>query len=173
MIRMPTGMDFGEKLKRAIGGRSYSEIARVVGCSPETIRKIADHGSLPRLDRALRICRAVDIPIGWASDPETDWPPPVSEKDMAAELVSQALAGAGLAGELTDDERQLLSRWRQLNDRQQGRVLGMVEGLGESAADAAEEIPPHERIALDKVRDLVRRELDKRDKVDRERRGAG
>lgn len=115
-----------------------------------------------------------EVSIDWLFD-DSQVNPPETVADKTAELVSQALAGAGLAGELTDDERQLLSRWRHLNDRQQGRVLGMVEGLGEAAADSAEEIPPNERIVLDKVRDLVGRELDKRARADsaKQRRGAG
>lgn len=167
--------DLADKARRAMAGRSYADIARLMGNKPENVRKWIDGSTMPLFVAGVQFCLALGIDPAWLADDSQDWPPPETVEDKTAELVGQALAGAGLAGELTDDERQLLSRWRQLNDRQQGRVLGMVEGLGEAAAEAADEVPPHERIVLDKVADLVRRELDKQQDAAaaKQQRGAG
>lgn len=168
-------MQIGKKMSKLRGGHSPEWVAKAISCHGGSIRRYETGEQKPRYDRALKLAVLFGVDTHWLLDDQQDWPPPETVADKTAELVSQALAGAGLAGELTDDERQLLSRWRHLNDRQQGRVLGMVEGLGEAAADSAEEIPPHERMVLDKVRDLVGRELDKRDRADsaKQRRGAG
>ena len=111
----------------------------------------------------------------WLLDDSADWPPPATDQQSATELVLRALRREGLAGELTGDERQVLAGFRRLGDRQQGRVLGIIEGLADAAdgSDAdVDPLPPHEREAITAVRAIVAREI-ARQTAPAQRKGAG
>jgi len=126
----------GEKIERLRAGTSYAAVARAAGCSEGNLRQLeAGKIASPRVELCLRIARHFGVPLDWLADEAQDWPPPASDDEQAAELVRGALVGAGLAGELTRDERELLSRYRSLSQRHRDRVLGLVIGLASSGGD--------------------------------------
>lgn len=126
----------GEKLQRLRGGTSYAEIGRAARCSAPTIRNIEAGGTLePSVALVARLATHFGVSLDWLADESQGWPPPASDDEQAAELVRGALVGAGLAGELTRDERELLSRYRSLSQRHRDRVLGLVIGLASSGGD--------------------------------------
>lgn len=132
-------VELAEKLRRVRAGRSYADVAREVGCSPGNIRKIEAEASRPGFDLGMRLARALGVPAEWLADDEADWPPPASEEGQAVELVRGALTKAGIAGDLTDEERELLAGFRQLAPAQQRELLGYLRGLaaGGSSRGAA------------------------------------
>ena len=139
-----------DKLSRLRGGRNYSEVARGVGYSTNAIRDVeAGRTDNPRIDLVRKLSEFYGVSLEWLADDSQDWPPPPTEKQQLTETLERVLAGAGLAGELNDDERELISGFRGLNGEARGRVLGMIEGLNASNAsppdlnpDLAEEPPP-------------------------------
>ena len=150
MIRA-TKMEFGEKIRRAMADRQISNawLARQVGCSPENIRKHIAEGTKPGFALGLRIAAVLEVDPFWLGDDKTVYPPPPTEKQQLTETLDRVLAGAGLAGELNEEERELVSGFRSLKGEARGRVLGMIDGLNASNAsppdlnpDVAEEPPP-------------------------------
>jgi len=118
-----------EKIRRLRGGRAYAELARAAGCSAPTVRDIATG---QRRDPSIRIIAGIaaflDVSIDWLVDDEQGWPPP-GGRDEASQLVRQALAGAGLIGDVSPEEREFLLRWRALPPELQQRALGYLIGL--------------------------------------------
>jgi hypothetical protein len=74
---------FREKLRKRVAELKLNKTraSRDAGLPPSTISSyLAKPDSLPRLDIALRIARAIDVPLEWLADDEQDWPPPASSK---------------------------------------------------------------------------------------------
>lgn len=112
---------------------SARQLASLVGCSPNTIIEIEEgETKAPSVWRIRKIADHLSVPLDWLTDNSADFPPPTSVAQEAASMVEAALTGAGLAGELTDDERELLAAWRRLNDRRRGELLGMARGWGDA-----------------------------------------
>lgn len=126
-------MELADKVRRARAGRSYAEIARAVGCTPANIRKIEAEASQPGFVLGVRLAWALNVPADWLADDSADWPPPVSDQARAEGLVRKALTGAGLVGELSEDERDLLAAWRRLSDRRRGELQGLATGWADTA----------------------------------------
>ena len=124
---MISAMDLSDKIRRAKGERNYSEIARAAApCSPENIRKIVDQGSEPRFKLGCRIARVLGVPAQWLGDDEQDWPPPPDQEQQGLELIRQALAGNGLIDQASDDERKLVTDFRQLNAQARSQIAELV-----------------------------------------------
>ena len=80
-------MKFHEKLKRRVQelGLNKAKAARDAGLPESTISSyLAKDDSLPRMDIALKIARAIGVPLEWLADDAQDWPPPVKTKTLAS-----------------------------------------------------------------------------------------
>ncbi len=132
------GMKLAEKIRRSKEGRGYADIAREVGCSSENVRKIIDQGSQPGFFLGVRLAKALDVPVDWLADDDQDWPPPETNKQKAVSMVEAALTGAGLSGELTPPEREVLRLYRMLEGDNRKKLEGMLLGLAFAGTDAAE-----------------------------------
>ncbi len=142
-------MELAEKIQRLRGTLSNAALGQAVGCSPSNIQNVARAGGQPSFAVGARLAKILGVPAEWLADDEQDWPPPPTEKQAATAAIERMLAGAGLVGELNEEERDLLVRFRALNDVSKGRMLGLAEGLNASNAsppdlnpDLAEEPPP-------------------------------
>ncbi len=127
-----------EKLRMARRGRSYVEIAHEVGCTPGNIRKIEAESSQPGFVLGVRLAEALGVPVNWLADDSADWPPPATPQQSAETLVREALTGAGLTGELTPPEREVLRLYRMLEGDNRKKIEGMLLGLAFAGTDAAE-----------------------------------
>ncbi len=149
-------MTIGEKLHRlrARAGDSYAKVGRVVSRSTNAIRDVeAGRTAQPSIQFAAGIARHYGVPLDWLADDAQGWPPPLSEKDKAVELVERALAGGGLAGELTDAERDLLAAFRSMTPEQRSRALGYVIGMRAGGSEAAADLGAELGEAVDQTRD--------------------
>ncbi len=73
------GVDFHTKLKLHIQAMELNKAkaARSVGLPANTISSyLAKPKSIPRADIALKIARAIRVPVEWLLDDDQDWPPP-------------------------------------------------------------------------------------------------
>lgn len=76
-------MTFHEKLRRRVQEKigNKAKAARDAGLPESTISSyLSKHASLPRIDIALKIARAIDVPLEWLADDSKDWPPPKAEE---------------------------------------------------------------------------------------------
>jgi transcriptional regulator with XRE-family HTH domain len=135
---MAKRMTFADKLRRARGTRSYAEIGRQLGCAPETVRKWEAGQTSPLFEAGNKLARLLGVPADWLADDAQDWPPPVSQREQAVELVERALSSAGLAGQLSPQERELLASIRKLGPQGLAQVAGFVRGLETASAAAAD-----------------------------------
>lgn len=133
-------MNLGEKIRSVKKNRSYADIARGVGCSAENIRKIIDQGSQPGFSLGIRLAKTLGVPPDWLADDSQDWPPPEDDSRKASEMIERALAGAGLAGKLSADEREILTNWRRLDHPLRQKVIGYVIGLATTGDQAGADL---------------------------------
>ena len=82
-----------EKLTRLTKGKNKAELARRAGLKPTTISDYIAKEYAPRSDIALKMARALEVPVDWLIDDAQDWPPPpqqsvsaLSTEDLAHEL---------------------------------------------------------------------------------------
>ena len=128
-------MRLGEKISRLRAGRPYAEVARAIGCSAPTVREIESGKTAnPRVGLVCGLAGHFGVSLDWLADDDADWPPPESSRDRAAAMVERALSGSGLAGELADEERELLAYFRILPPGDQREVSGYVRGLVRAVA---------------------------------------
>jgi len=104
-------MRLGEKLQKLRGGKSNAAIALACGCSTANIQKIIREGSTPNFALGVRLAKELGVPADWLADDGQDWPPPASVGQAAEDLVSAALAGAGLAGDLAQADDESAAAW--------------------------------------------------------------
>jgi len=71
-----SGVKFTDKLRRLIEGKNKAELAQSVKLKPTVISDYARRGYAPRLDIALKISRALNVPLDWLADDSREWPPP-------------------------------------------------------------------------------------------------
>ena len=130
-------MELAEKTNQLRAGRPISGVARQIGASEGWLRQL-EKGQIrePRLPRVLALARFFGVPLDWLGDDSADWPPPQTEAQRGVDLVAEALASAGLVGELTDDERELLAAYRRMAPRQRDRLVGYA--IGQAASGTAE-----------------------------------
>jgi transcriptional regulator with XRE-family HTH domain len=82
---------FTEKLKRATQDLNKAKASISAGLAPTTISNYIATGSTPRADIALKIARAIGVPLDWLVDDTQDWPPPESRRDGATSFTDQQL----------------------------------------------------------------------------------
>ena len=81
-------MQFHEKVRRQVQALDLnrSKAAREVGLPVSTINNyVSTTASLPRVDIAIKIARALKVPLEWLADDEQDWPPP-SQPSVASPM---------------------------------------------------------------------------------------
>jgi transcriptional regulator with XRE-family HTH domain len=74
-------MDFTEKLRRLGQEVNKAKAAESVGLAATTISNYIAKGSTPRADIALKIARALQVPLEWLVDDAQGWPPPKSSNN--------------------------------------------------------------------------------------------
>ncbi|GKX57443.1 hypothetical protein SOASR030_35550 [Leminorella grimontii] len=90
---------FGERLKKAMGGMSNSELGRKSGMSEATIRKYLQGKIYPGIDSAALIANACNVPLMWlVSGIELN-----DEKREVSSLLSELL------GHLDEVDKQMLT----------------------------------------------------------------
>ncbi len=123
--------------------RPIATVAKEIGCSEGALRQL-ESGLIrePRFGQVRAIANHFGVSIDWLADESAEYPPPPTEKQATMAAIERMLAGAGLAGELSEEERDLLVRFRALNDAGKGRMLGLAEGLNASKASPPD-LDPH------------------------------
>jgi transcriptional regulator with XRE-family HTH domain len=88
-------MEFREKLRKTAAGLNKAKVGRAVGLQANTISSYIATGSVPRGDIALKIARALDVPLEWLVDDSQDWPPPLADaKGVATSADSELMEEA-------------------------------------------------------------------------------
>lgn len=91
-------MTYSEKIKRLTDGRSAAKLGRVVGLHKSAIRDVVNTGKRPRIDKAIKIARALGVTADWLFDDAQDWPPPsATPRSADAEAVLDLIARAARA----------------------------------------------------------------------------
>jgi transcriptional regulator with XRE-family HTH domain len=120
----------GEKLSLLRKDRAYAEVAKAVGCSAPTVRDIEAGRTLdPSISIVRGFAELYGVSLDWLADDSADWPPPATPQQSAEQIVRQALERGGLAGELSEDERAVVSAMRRLDDSARTRLVGYVDAL--------------------------------------------
>jgi transcriptional regulator with XRE-family HTH domain len=73
-------MTFHEKLRMRVEalGLNKARAAREAGLPESTISSyLSKDKSLPRIDIAFKIARAIGVPLDWLADDKANWPPPI------------------------------------------------------------------------------------------------
>lgn len=67
-----------EKLRRLLAEKGWpqAELARKASVCPSNLSNIFHRANNPQLSTALRIARALDVPLEWLADDAQEWPPP-------------------------------------------------------------------------------------------------
>ncbi|HUO07066.1 MAG TPA: helix-turn-helix transcriptional regulator [Phycisphaerae bacterium] len=82
-------MKFAEKLKRLTVGVNKAKVAREAGLPTNAVNDYIGRGYIPRLDKALKLARALNVSLEFLADDSADFPPPgpgTSIAPMAADL---------------------------------------------------------------------------------------
>ena len=88
-------MKFHEKLRQRVQelGLNKAKAARDVGLPDSTINNyLAKNDSLPRIDIAAKIAKAIRVPLEWLADDAAVWPPPdlscsyLSDRELMQEV---------------------------------------------------------------------------------------
>jgi len=132
-------MTIGEKILRLLQDRSPEWLGRQVGYAGTSVRRVIEGGQLPNFLVGCKIAGVLGVSADWLADENQAWPPPATEEQRVSEIVRDALAGKGLAGELTDEERRLLSVFRDLPEGEQHYALGFLAGLAKTGSREAAE----------------------------------
>ncbi len=72
----PEPMTWQQKIRRLLGGKNASALAESVGLPRTSIRNAVNTGQVPRVDKAIKIARALGVPADWLFDDARPWPPP-------------------------------------------------------------------------------------------------
>lgn len=88
-------MLFAEKLDKLGKEVNKSRVSRAAGLKANTLSTYIATRSIPRADIALKLARALGVPLEWLVDDTQDWPPP-SKSDASGEATSSL--------QLTDNE---------------------------------------------------------------------
>jgi transcriptional regulator with XRE-family HTH domain len=95
-IDMATCVDmrFAEKVNRRLAelGWNDSRLAIEAKVSTSAVGKWTDGESLPRIDLAIRVARALGISLDYLADDALDEPPPATEERSEADAMILALA---------------------------------------------------------------------------------
>jgi transcriptional regulator with XRE-family HTH domain len=73
-------MTFTEKLARLTADKNKSSLAKAAGLPATAISNYISRKYIPRADTALRIAKALNVPLEWLADDAQPWPPPKGSK---------------------------------------------------------------------------------------------
>lgn len=103
-------MHFTVKIKKLSSGINKASACKAAGLSVTTISNYIAMGSIPRADIALKIAKALNVPLAWLVDDSADFPVPtpaeaptaaqLSDEDLAAEVARRLVRQKGLAAAL-------------------------------------------------------------------------
>lgn len=92
-------MDMASKIAKLTEDDNKSSVARAAGLPANAINDLINKGNVPKVDKALRLARALDVPLDWLVDDEADFPVPDSPgkriedhstDDLRLELIRRA-----------------------------------------------------------------------------------
>jgi DNA-binding XRE family transcriptional regulator len=83
-------VEFTEKLRRCAASINKAKAGKAAGLSPTTISNYIAKGSIPRADIAMKMARALGVPLEWFVDDSQGWPPPSGPN---ASMTTEQLAG--------------------------------------------------------------------------------
>ncbi|QOV88435.1 helix-turn-helix domain-containing protein [Humisphaera borealis] len=150
-------MKITEKLRKASAGRNKADAGRSVGLPDTAISNYIASGSIPRADIALKLARALEIPLEWLVDDDQDWPPPTSSTQPGLSIVSDN----DLLHELATRYRRDIVRFLETVEHaetipwevvaEELLQIPLEEGIPISLSDAAITIagPGMDRVGLD------------------------
>jgi transcriptional regulator with XRE-family HTH domain len=81
-------MTFAQKLSKLTAGRNKSAISQAADLPATAISNYINRKYTPSADKALRIARALDVPLDWLVDPDRDLPAPKSTGTLDAGALS-------------------------------------------------------------------------------------
>lgn len=145
-------MNFREKLKLLGGQVNKAEKARSVGLPATMISTYIAKGSIPRGDIALKMARALDVPVDWLLDDSKDFPPPkVKSKSLEDALDSELMAEVGRRK--LDAALDLLKEIEQASKFDWDKLSIEAHKLSESSS-----IPTEITVAFETVRRIESKE---------------
>lgn len=118
---------FQQALEEAgLASKTQKELGRLFGVSGQAVKKWQSGESIPTAERAPLIARLLNVRRAWLLDNEL----PMRTLDSA---ITETGKGYGATPELqlSWEEHQLLSQFRQLPKKLQKDWLRLLEGLGE------------------------------------------
>ena len=118
---------FQQALEEAgLAARTQKELGRLFGVSGQAVKKWQSGESIPTAERSPLVARVLNVRRAWLLDNEL----PMRTLDSA---ITEAGKGYGATPELqlSWEEHQLLSQFRQLPKRLQKDWLRLLKGLGE------------------------------------------
>jgi transcriptional regulator with XRE-family HTH domain len=155
------------RLRTQLGNPSKAEVARHVGTTGQTIGQIeAGNRAQPAIPTLIGLAKFYRVPLDWLLDDSEEWPPPPTQRAQAVDLVQSILAGEGLAGDLSEPERQLLAAYRSLAEADRRELLGFARGLALGSARAATPSGADTERFREVFEATLREEMDR---IDRER----
>ncbi len=133
-------MRFHEKLRRRVAqlGLNKAKAARSVGLPESTISNyLVKEESLPRIDIASKIARAIQVSLEWLADDSAGWPPPDAGDPSATSQLSdrQLMLEVGKRHRLAElrlldalDSAEKID-WKAVRPEDFGRVAPLVAAV--------------------------------------------
>ena len=123
-FRSPPGyaarMNAGQKISRLLADRLWSQaaLAQRASINPATLNAIV-RGNIPRVNNAIAIAQALNVPVDWLFDDVQDWPPPepgterpyLSDGEMVYEAQRRVQALIRDLGAARRELREALKAW--------------------------------------------------------------
>lgn len=125
------GMEMRAKVLRLLGGESRSDLARRADLPISTLSNLINRGGQMGAENALKLARALDVPLEWLVDEAQQWPPPLRGVDMAVEAM------ALLPAQYRDQVKQVIGSW---GDRHRPAVLAAALMLFADAINRGDEL---------------------------------
>lgn len=154
-------MTFAQKLKNLVEGESRARLARRAGLTPSMLNSYVNRGSEPLAGAALKLSKALGVPLNWLIDDDREeWPPPKESKPSAAQLPDE-----DLFLEMARRYRLFTVRMRTLFERLE-KVDPVAVGERLLRVRMDEEIPLELRTVADTIYELARGIVEERSKFD-------
>lgn len=86
-------MDWVQKTRKLLKGRTLRSIEKVADWSPNTLAATLSKASVPTATRGIKLARALGVDPDWLFDDEQAWPPPetTDEDSISVEDLDQLL----------------------------------------------------------------------------------
>jgi hypothetical protein len=93
-------MTFTYKLSKLVEGKDKAQLSRDAKLHPAAIDDYLRTGQMPAADVAMRLSRALGVPLEWMVDDSTDFPFPMQTVDLAFAAKYAALTNQTLTMDL-------------------------------------------------------------------------